>query len=383
MEKVYRLGELFCGPGGIGAGAGLLNKIAQDGGLPFEIHHRWATDIDFDSCSTYYRNFISETPLVAPIGNEPGFFKASDDGVRYAKIHSTKSAVIQADVRKLDFEKLPSIDILTFGFPCNDFSIVGARPGLKGKFGPLYREGVRALNALRPIAFVAENVSGLRSSDEGRTLKLIEKELGIAGPGYDVVSHLFKFEKYGVPQMRHRMIFVGISKDVSQKQKRDFKIPLETHLNKYVGAKVALKKIPKTALHQEKTRQAQRVIDRLICIKPGENAWTANLPENLKLNVRGAKLSQIYKRLVAGKPAYTITGSGGGGTHVYHWKKPRALTNRERARLQTFSDLHNFSGKKESVRRQIGMAVPPRGAQVILLSLLNTLHGREYPASEN
>lgn len=48
------------------------------------------------------------------------------------------------------------------------------------------------------------------------------------------------------------------------------------------------------------------------------------------------KLVRIYKRLDSSKPAYTITGSGGGGTHVYHWAEPRALTNRERARLQTF-----------------------------------------------
>ena len=75
-----------------------------------------------------------------------------------------------------------------------------------------------------------------------------------------------------------------------------------------------------------------------------ENAWTAKLPDHLKLNVKGATISQIYKRLDPNKPAYTVTGSGGGGTHVYHWKEPRALTNRERARLQTFPDDFKFHG---------------------------------------
>ena len=55
------------------------------------------------------------------------------------------------------------------------------------------------------------------------------------------------------------------------------------------------------------------MVERLQYIKPGENAWTADLPENLKLNVKGAKLSMIYKRLDPEKPAYTITGSGGKG----------------------------------------------------------------------
>lgn len=77
-------------------------------------------------------------------------------------------------------------------------------------------------------------------------------------------------------------------------------------------------------------------------------------------------------------PAYTITGSGGGGTHVYHWKEFRALTNRERARLQTFPDDFVFRGSKESVRKQIGMAVPCDGAQVILEALLKTFEGEAY-----
>ena len=83
------------------------------------------------------------------------------------------------------------------------------------------------------------------------------------------------------------------------------------------------------------------------------------------------------------KPAYTITGSGGGGTHVYHWKQNRALTNRERARLQTFPDSFIFEGKKEGVRRQIGMAVPPAGAKVIFEAIVKTLEGVQYEYIES
>jgi DNA (cytosine-5)-methyltransferase 1 len=106
------------------------------------------------------------------------------------------------------------------------------------------------------------------------------------------------------------------------------------------------------------------------------------LPEHLQLNVKGAKISQIYKRLDPAKPSYTVTGSGGGGTHVYHWEEPRALTNRERARLQTFPDDFVFCGSKESQRKQIGMAVPPRGAQVIFEAVLKSFAGIEYPYIE-
>ena len=100
------------------------------------------------------------------------------------------------------------------------------------------------------------------------------------------------------------------------------------------------------------------------------------------LHVKGAKISQIYKRLDPTKPAYTVTGSGGGGTHIYHWAEPRALTNRERARLQTFPDSYVFSGSKESVRRQIGMAVPCNGARIIFEAILNSFAGIDYPSVE-
>ena len=102
------------------------------------------------------------------------------------------------------------------------------------------------------------------------------------------------------------------------------------------------------------------------------------MPEDLQLNIKGAKISQIYKRLDPTKPSYTVTGSGGGGTHIYHWSEPRALTNRERARLQTFPDTYESIGSKESVRKQIGMAVPCQGAKIIFEAILKSFAGIEY-----
>jgi DNA (cytosine-5)-methyltransferase 1 len=73
-----------------------------------------------------------------------------------------------------------------------------------------------------------------------------------------------------------------------------------------------------------------------------------------------------------------VTGSGGGGTHVYHWHEDRALTNRERARLQTFPDDFVFRGSKESVRKQIGMAVPPMGVKIIFEAILKSFANIKY-----
>ena len=120
------------------------------------------------------------------------------------------------------------------------------------------------------------------------------------------------------------------------------------------------------------------MVERLKHIPEGKNVWNSNLPKELQLNTKGAKLSQIYKRLTSDEPSYTVTGSGGGGTHIYHWSENRALTNRERARIQTFPDEFHFIGKKEIVRKQIGMAVPPIAAKVIVTAVLNTFAGKEY-----
>ena len=199
--------------------------------------------------------------------------------------------------------------------------------------------------------------------------------------GYRVYPNLYKFEEYGVPQARHRVIIVGIREDLPY----EFRIP---STNPYRECDVTCRSaiesppIPQDALNNEKTAQSAIVVERLKHIKPGQNAFTADLPEELQLHVKGAKISQIYKRLDPAKPSYTVTGSGGGGTHIYHWSEPRALTNRERARLQTFPDTYYFQGSKESVRKQIGMAVPCQGAKIIYEAILKTFAGIPYESME-
>lgn len=345
---IFRFGELFSGPGGIGFGAKLA-KIEKNGQL-YLLSHVWATDFDKDSCETYVKNICPKN----------------------------EKSVLCKDIRKLKFEvlkEISDIDALAFGFPCNDFSIVGEQNGINGVFGPLYSYGVKALNFFKPKFFLAENVGGLKNSNEGKAFKIILNELFSAG--YSIYPHLYKFEQYGIPQKRHRIIIIGIRKDIDI----IFKIPSpKLYKDHDVSAKNAIENPPikENVPNNELTKQSKDVIERLKHIKPGENAFNADLPEHLRLNVNGAKISQIYKRLEEDKPAYTVTGSGGGGTHVYHWEKPRALTNRERARLQTFPDNFIFYGSKESVRKQIGMAVPVLAAKLIFESILKSFAKIEY-----
>jgi DNA (cytosine-5)-methyltransferase 1 len=195
-----------------------------------------------------------------------------------------------------------------------------------------------------------------------------------------VYPHYYKFEDYGVPQTRHRVILVGIRKDIAALI--DYKIPAPTHLGRHVSVSSALDGIiagDQSWKNNDFTRQSAVVVERLKCIKPGENAWNSTIKDpKLRLNVKNVRMSQIYRRLHPDQPSYTVTGSGGGGTHVYHWKEPRALTNRERACIQTFPIEYEFYGSKESVRKQVGMAVPPRGAFVVFRSILMSLLAMPY-----
>lgn len=356
---IFRKGELFNGPGGLALGAKLAGFTHPETGEEWRIEHVWSNDYDVASCQTYRYNICGDL----------------DD-----------PSVHECPVEKLPIgnkDILGDIDCLVFGFPCNDFSVVGEHKGIHGKFGGLYTYGVKVLKLYQPKFFVAENVGGLKSANDGQAFIKILTELEESG--YEITPHLYKFEEYGVPQARHRIIIVGIRNDLAQKGIK-FKVPAPTtpSSSDHKTARQAIEEppIPEDAPNHEMPRHTKKVKEMLSYIPPGENAWYPGIPENLRLKVKGARLSSIYKRLDPDRPAYTVTGSGGGGTHMYHWSEPRALTNRERARLQTFPDDFVFFGNKEQVRKQIGMAVPPEGAKIVFEAILKTFAGIPYESVE-
>jgi len=391
--NIFYLGELFSGPGGMALGAKLAaEEYQKEHGGELPIKHLWGVDLDPNARNTYHENLPGRGICI-----DANAFVEDREGHDYT------------------ISSFENIDGLAFGFPCNDFSLVGEQKGFQGNFGNLYKAGVKAIEHSNPLFFVAENVSGIHSANSDAAFHKIIKDLENAGDGYTVTTHLYKFEKYRIPQARHRYIIVGIRND----QNLVFKVPsTQPYKGVVVSCESALKGIKDDLPNSERTMQSDKVIWRLKFTPPGENAWKLDeivnwenkkLKEYLKtipwyeseiaplgridvirrkiewcrLHVNtGSKMSHIYKRLVASKPSYTITGSGGGGTHVYHWEEPRALTNRERARLQSFPDDFVFYGSKEQVRKQIGMAVPPQGAKIIFKAILDTFAGNEYPFLE-
>lgn len=331
----FKLGELFCGPGGLAYGA--LSAKSDDG--QFSVHHSWATDYDRDSCSTYVKNLCADKP----------------------------ESVLCQDVRTLDIDKLSPIDAFAYGFPCNSFSNVGEHKGLANeKFGKLYWYGVEVLRKFKPKWFIAENVTGLKSAGNNDFQVILQD---LKDSGYKLTVHQYHAEDYGIPQRRHRIIIVGIRSDLDV----EFKVPDPgefAHIDN--SAEAALKNISPSAPNHQVRKISDKIIERLSYIEPGQNIWQAEerIPTHLRIKTK-TKISQIYRKLHPKKPSYTITASGGGGTFGYHWDN-RELTNRERARIQTFPDNYEFVGNYSSVRKQIGMAVPCKLSQIIVTAILNS-----------
>jgi DNA (cytosine-5)-methyltransferase 1 len=257
-------------------------------------------------------------------------------------------------------KSIPECDIILGGFPCQDFSVIWKQPGLNGSRGNLYKSFLRFVDAKKPKAFVAENVKGLLTANNRKAIEQIISDFENIEPGYLIKVQLYNFADYGVPQFRERVIIVGVRMDT----KFNFFHPQPTHGPKvqkpYFTSGEALKEVEKIELNNEKLNIASKTEALLKLIPEGGNF--ADIPKNHPLYVKGM-ISHVYRRLKLDEPAKTIIAAGGGGTWGYHYPEPRPLTNRERARLQSFPDDFFFFGSIAEVRRQIGNAVPPNGVR--------------------
>ncbi len=326
----------------------IISLFTGCGGLDLGFHQMgyqtvWANDIDHWAVQTFRKNF--------------------------------NNTIIEESIEKIDANDptIPDSDLILGGFPCQDFSVIWKRPGLNGERGNLYKSFLRFVNAKKPKAFVAENVKGLLSANKGKAVKQIIEDFESISPGYMVKLQLYNFAEYGVPQFRERVLIVGVRLDTGF----NFEHPKPTHgpngKKPYFTAGKALEEV-ETALHNnEKLKIAPKTVEKLKLIPEGGNF--TDIPEDHPLYVKGM-ISHVYRRIKRDEPAKTIIAAGGGGTWGYHYPEPRALTNRERARLQSFPDDFIFVGSTTEVRRQIGNAVPPVGVYEVAKAMMPLFTGQ-------
>jgi DNA (cytosine-5)-methyltransferase 1 len=319
----------------------IFSTFTGAGGLDIGFHG------DFEFLGKKYPKLDFETTRAVEL-NQWACETLEDDN-KYFK--NTK--VINEDINNID----PNIfndenyDVLLGGFPCVTFSIVGKQVGLKDDVnGKLYESFVHFVDKLQPKVFLAENVKGILSANKGEAIKIITKRF--EDTGYNLKVKLVNFADYGVPQLRERVLFIGVRKDI----KEEFIFPEPTYKNNHVPVLQAFKNINPNCINHNFMKQLSSTTEKLKAIPEGGNF--KDLPPHLA--VKGL-MSNIYRKLDRTKPAYTVLASGGGGTWTYHYEEPRALTNRERARLQSFPDDLIFKGSNTEVRRQIGNAVPSVG----------------------
>ena len=121
------------------------------------------------------------------------------------------------DLMKINSDNLPDFDLMIAGFPCQAFSVIGQRRGMIDQRGQIIYGLIKIMNDKNLPYFILENVKGLVNHEDGKTLKIILEELDKAG--YKVYPRVLNSLDYGVPQMRERIYFVGIRKDLVKENK--------------------------------------------------------------------------------------------------------------------------------------------------------------------
>lgn len=135
----------------------------------------------------------------------------------YATIHNVSEELNLIDVTKVDTSSLSDIDLITYGFPCQDISQAGNQKGFTDKNGErtrsgLFFEALRIIKDLKPKYAIAENVKALTSKKFKTEFETVLSSLNDAG--YNNYYDVLNAKDYGIPQNRERVFIVSIRKDI-------------------------------------------------------------------------------------------------------------------------------------------------------------------------
>lgn len=304
MESL-KVASLFCGCGGTDVGLlggfDFLGKTYAKN--PFEIVY--ANDIEESACRIFEENF-NITPD-------------------------------RRDIRTVRAADIPEIDMLTGGFPCQSFSIVAQNPkrlGYKDERGMLFFEMCRILREKQPKCFIAENVKGLLSANNGEAFPLIISEFEKSG--YQVTYKLINAAAFGVPQKRERVIIVGIRKDLGFKYIFPDDI-LGEEAYAVLGSVIE-------NLVDEKYFFSERAVQGMRTAKRAMNKGRAQ-DLNKPCNTVGSHLAKVS--LNSTDPVLLVNG------------RYRRFTPREVARIQSFPETFRLVGTEGAQYRALGNAIPP------------------------
>ena len=264
-------------------------------------------------------------------------------------------------------------DVIVGGPPCQGFSLTGTR-NFDDKRNKLYLAMIDVVKELKPKSFLIENVPGLARMYDGAIKDEIKKRF--TEMGYNVSMKILSSADYGVPQIRKRVVFIGVLKKYGE---FSFPNPVLSP-EKYVTTSQAISDLPDlnkdfgeeearytknpASEYQKKMRGSQKVLYNHVATKHTDlvKSIIAQVPEggnhkDLPEGVGGnRKFNEAWTRYHSKKPSKTIDT---GHRNHFHYKHNRIPTVRENARLQSFPDNFIFTGTRTSQNRQVGNAVPP------------------------
>lgn len=335
-KKKLNVLEVFAGAGGLllGLEKANMNTVA-------------AIEIDKHACSTLRKNIPNLNVIEDSIENVVG------NGIdKY-------------------LENTGNIDILSGGYPCQSFSYAGKRLGISDTRGTLFYYYAKLLSQIKPKIFIAENVKGLVSHDQGRTLQVMidifEKE------GYKVTYKVLNSNDYDVAQKRQRIFIIGIRNDIYTKP---FKFPKEQEYKPVL--RDALLDVPDSP-GKVYPRRKKEILDM---VPPG--GYWRDLPVDIQKEYMkksfylGGGKTGMARRISWDEPSLTLTTSPDmKQTERCHPEETRPFTTREYARIQSFPDNWIFEGPITSIYKQIGNAVPVNLAKYIGLSVQEYLKNEE------
>ncbi len=381
MSKIFNGVELCSGPGGMSQGF----MDARHGNSKFFI--AVANDADKNVAKTYTSNHPDTEFVLGSITSE-----------------SVKKK-IQNNLKKAT--GTTKADIVIGGLPCQGFSCANRKTRASSNpLNQLERDFLEMIKRVKPFAFVLENVPGILSMQDGKTISgIIQK---FKSQGYENTEYwVLNAVDYGVPQTRRRVFVVGSKSQMKiMRPKKTHKSTVRTAKNNHdsknhITVWDVLSDLPsirpgKKASGSDKYRSASRnntqkklrngsknvknhivtingknALEKIQNVPPGGN-WQ-DIPVRIMTlhgqyqNI-GNTHSGIYRRLVAGQPSVTIANFR--KSMLIHPVQDRLLSVREAARLQTFPDTFEFYGTLSSMQQQVSDAVPVNLAVVVAKSML-------------
>ena len=335
--KKYRLLDLFCGAGGLSCGFERKN---------YEV----VKAIDFAKYAVETYNYN-----------------------RKNKVAEVK------DIKEIDdsfIETLGEIDGIIGGPPCQGFSTAGDRI-IDDERNVLYRDYFKILEKVKPKFFLIENVIGILTFAKGAIVADIMRRADSLG--YEVFSEVLSTQDYGIPQIRKRVIFIGISKKLVH-GKFEFPRPngVTVTVEEAIGDLPSLdkgedntkyNKNPKTdyeryirngctELHNHMQSAHTDEVKKAISLVP-EGGDMRDIPEEKR---GGRNYHALLRKMDRNKPSLCIDT---GHRTYFHYEELRVPSVREAARLQSFKDDYIFIGPKQEQYKQVGNAVPPMLAELL------------------